>query len=97
MDILERINELRTLRGWSIYKLAEEAGITQSTLSNMFSRKTLPSISTLNQLCDAFQISLSEFFNENSELDEETQYIVSMYKKLDKRDKQIVKKIIESF
>lgn len=97
MDILERINELRTLRGWSIYKLAEEAGMTQSTLSNMFSRKTLPSISTLNQLCDAFQISLSEFFNENSELDEETQYIVSMYKKLDKRDKQIVKKIIESF
>lgn len=47
MDILDRITELREERGWSVYKLAEESGLTQSTLANMFSRKTMPSIATL--------------------------------------------------
>ena len=66
MEILERINNLKNERGWSIYKLAEESGITQSTLANMFSRKTMPSISTLKQLCDAFGISLAQFFDYES-------------------------------
>lgn len=65
MDILEKINKLRLERGWSVYKLAEESGLTQSTIANMFSRKTMPSISTLTQICNAFGISLSEFFSDN--------------------------------
>ena len=61
MDILEKITKLRLERGWSVYKLADEAGLTQSTVSNMFSRKTTPSISTLSQICDAFGLTLSQF------------------------------------
>ena len=41
MDILERITELRKERNWSVYKLADEAGLTQSTLANMFTRKRI--------------------------------------------------------
>ncbi len=63
MDILKRINELRRERNWTIYRLADESGISQSTLSNMFSRGTLPSLTTLEQLCSAFGISLSQFFD----------------------------------
>lgn len=97
MEILNRINQLRKSRNWSIYKLAEESGITQSTLSNMFSRKTMPSISTLKQLCDAFGISLSEFFDyESKDFSKEESLLISKYKKLSEQEKIIVQNLLDS-
>ena len=64
MTILERIDELRLARGWSVNNLAMEAMLTQSTLNNLYSRKTEPKISTLRAICSAFGISLSQFFAE---------------------------------
>lgn len=97
MEILNRINQLRKSRNWSIYKLSEESGITQSTLSNMFSRKTMPSISTLKQLCDAFGISLSEFFDyESKDFSEEDSLLISKYKKLNEQEKIIVQNFLDS-
>ena len=97
MEILNRINELRNKRGWSIYKLAEESGITQSTLANMFSRQTLPSLTTLKQLCDAFGISMAQFFEDDSNgFSDEEQLIVSYYRKLSKSEKEVITKLLES-
>ena len=64
MTILERIDELRLARGWSVNNLAMEAMLTQSPLNNLYSRKTEPKISTLRAICSAFGISLSQFFAE---------------------------------
>lgn len=58
MDILERIKSLQNERGWTNYQLAQEAAMTQSTLTNMFTRKTLPSLTTLIAICEAFEITL---------------------------------------
>lgn len=65
MDILRKINKMRLDRGWSVYRLSVESDIPQSTLTNMFNRETLPSITTLSSICNAFGISLSEFFADN--------------------------------
>ncbi|MBO5362919.1 MAG: helix-turn-helix transcriptional regulator, partial [Clostridia bacterium] len=65
MDVLKRINQLRLERNWSIYRLSVESNIPQSTLTNMFNRETLPSITTLECLCSAFGITLAEFFNDH--------------------------------
>lgn len=75
MDILEKIDALRQERGWSINYLAMEAMLTQSTVNNIFKRKTEPKISTLKSICNAFGITLSEFFAEEEKptLDEELQ------------------------
>ena len=62
MTILEHIDELRIARGWSVNNLAMEAMLTQSTLNNLYTRKTEPKISTLRAICGAFGITLSEFF-----------------------------------
>lgn len=70
MNVLERIDELRKERGWSINYLAMEAGLTQSTVNNIFIRHSEPKLSTLRAICDAFDISLSTFFEaECSDLD----------------------------
>lgn len=89
IDVLERINELRRERGWTIYKLAEEAMVAQSTMSNMFTRKTLPSLYTLSQICEAFNITMSEFFNDGIAVDEETR-LLSSFRKLDEKDRNTV-------
>ena len=36
MNVLDRIVELRTAKGWSEYQLAEESGMTQSTISSWY-------------------------------------------------------------
>lgn len=63
MTILERIDELRNMRGWSVNNLAMEAALTQSTLNNLYVRQTEPKISTLRAVCDAFGITIADFFN----------------------------------
>ncbi len=67
MDVLDRIVELRRERGWSEYRLAEESGITQSTISSWYRRHMTPSIPSLSKICDAFDITLSQFFFEDTE------------------------------
>ena len=71
MDVFEKIDRLRKERGWSINNLAMEAMLTQSTVSNLYNRRSEPKISTLRSLCDAFGISLSEFFEEDDPTEEE--------------------------
>lgn len=70
MDVLDKIEELREERNWSKNYLAMESGLTQSTLNNLYSRKTEPKISTLRAICNAFGITLSEFFKEQDSEDE---------------------------
>jgi len=66
LNVNERIKELAKTRGWSQYRLVQETGLPQSTISNMFSRDTVPSIATLESICAAFGISLSQFFAEGN-------------------------------
>ena len=63
MTCLERIRELLNERNWSMYTLSKASGIPQSTLSNLFIRCNDPSIATLEKICAALGITLSEFFS----------------------------------
>ena len=64
MDALERIKNLMSERGWTEYKLAKEAELPQSTISTLFSRNNLPSIPTLEAICQGLGITMSQFFAE---------------------------------
>ena len=67
MDILGKITSLRIERNWSEYQLSLRSGLTQSTISSWYRKNTLPSISSLERICNAFGISLSQFFQEDDE------------------------------
>ena len=64
MDVLERLQKLMDARGWSMYRLAKESGLTESTISNIYRRNAIPSIVTLESICKGFGITLSQFFAE---------------------------------
>ncbi len=66
LDVIERIKELTRLRNWTEYRLRKESGLATSTIGNIFYRGSVPSISTLESLCDAFGISLCQFFAEGN-------------------------------
>lgn len=65
-DVLKKITELRTERHWTEYQLAEESGLTQSTISSWCRKNMLPTLPSLIKICDAFNISVSQFFLEDS-------------------------------
>ena len=67
MDVIKRITELTSERGWSTYRLAQKSGLSASTIANIYRRNTVPSLSTLEALCDAFGITLSQFFAKDTD------------------------------
>ncbi|MEI3041436.1 MAG: helix-turn-helix transcriptional regulator [Roseburia intestinalis] len=67
-----KIDHLLEERGWSDYRLSAESGLSTSTIANMRRRNTVPSISTLETICQAFGITLSQFFQEENNLVELT-------------------------
>lgn len=61
-DALKRIQELCDERNWSYYQLSKVSGIAYSTLSTMINKHNMPSLPTLQRLCDGFGISVTDFF-----------------------------------
>lgn len=64
MDTNERLRRLLAERGWTEYRLAKKCGLSQSTITNIFRRNTVPSVATLEIICKGFGITLSQFFAE---------------------------------
>lgn len=68
MDVLKRVLELRKRRGWTEYRLAEESGLPQSTISSWYRKRMTPSVASLEKICGGFGITLSQFFSEEGEV-----------------------------
>ena len=61
-NILNTITAYREERNWSLYDLAAHAGMKSTTISTWYNNSATPTIPSLVKICDAFQITLSEFF-----------------------------------
>ncbi len=58
-----RITDLCEKNSITVNKLANESGITQSTLNNIISgRNNSTTISTIKKICDGLGISVQDFF-----------------------------------
>ena len=66
INVLERITELREKKHWSEYQLAEHSGLTQSTISSWYRKNILPTLPSLERICIAFGISMTQFFDDSS-------------------------------
>lgn len=66
-EILSAITAYREERGWTEYQLAERSGLPQSTISSWYRKQMVPSIPSLEKICNAFGITLSQLFAEGDE------------------------------
>ena len=96
MDTKQRIAELAQERNWSNYELAKRSGVQLSTIQNMYHRNYEPTIPTLQALCKAFGISLSQFFavGELTDITEEQREILSLWNRLSDEQKRIVRALM---
>ncbi len=97
-DILSRITEERLKRGWSEYRLAENSGITQSTISTWYRKQMQPSISSLEKICNGLGISLAQFFSidSNSTLSGEQAEILEHWLRLDTDERSAIRLLLET-
>ncbi len=69
MDVLERLHRLMDEHGWTMYRLAKKSGLTESTIANIYRRNTMPSLVTLESICQGFGITLAQFFSDEDTAD----------------------------
>ncbi len=98
MNVLKRLRELQKEYGWSDYRIAKEAGLSQGTVSNCYKRNTIPNIYTLEAICNGFGITLAQFFAENDlvELTPELKELFTNWSKLTEEKKNILMQMIKS-
>ncbi|MBE6845692.1 MAG: helix-turn-helix transcriptional regulator [Ruminococcus sp.] len=80
MKVGERIAALREQKNLSVNKLANMAGISQSFLRDIERGKKNPTVETLSYFCEALNITLTEFFSDNNEVNP---FLIAAVKKLD--------------
>lgn len=66
-DVLSVITEYRQARGWTEYQLAERSGLPQSTISSWYRKNMVPTIPSLEKICAAFGVTLSQLLAEEDE------------------------------
>lgn len=98
MDISQRIKELAENRGWTEYRLVKESKLSASTISNIYHRNTIPSIPTLENICKAFGISLSQFFSNDQmiSLTNEQAELLEQWATLSNEQKKILLNLIKN-
>ena len=101
MSILERITELRELRKWTEYRLAEESGLPQTTINAWYKKGINPTLAPLEKICAAFGITLSQFFIADGEnavsLTSEQMEVLQYWAVLNAEQQQAVIGMIKAF
>lgn len=98
MDVIQKIKQLAEARGWTEYRLVKESGLAASTISNIYHRNTIPSIPTLEIVCDTFGITLSQFFGESDEisLSKEQAKLLEQWATIKPEQREILLKLLET-
>ena len=96
MDVVVRLHELLEKYGWSEYRLAREAGLSQTTIANLFKRNNLPTLPTLEAICKAFDMTLAQFFMEDEfvELTPAQKDLLRKWSALTPQQKHIMQKLL---
>ena len=97
-DILSMITEYREDRGWTEYQLAERAGLPQSTISSWYRKSMVPTVASLEKICQAFGITLSQLFAENEEavtLTDSQQILLQRWSRLSKEQQKAIFNLID--
>ena len=80
--------------------MSKYSGLSESTVGNIFSRNTVPSIATLESICKAFGITLSQFFADDDselvEMNEDLKELFNDWVSLSKEQKDAVRQLLKT-
>ena len=93
MNITKRIDELCMIHHMSKYRLSQITGISQSAFSKMARQQTSLSIETIQRICDAFGISMAQFFSDSDEypdLTPQQRQLLDYWKMMDRKKQEYI-------
>lgn len=98
-DILGRIDRERSERGWTEYTLAENSGLTQSTISTWRRKNLQPNVASIEKICNGLGISLAQFFNDSEAviLTAEQKSVLDLWGKLSPKQRSAVFEMLNTF
>ena len=88
--IRKRMTELRMKKGVSEYQMSYDLGHSRGYIYNISSGKALPPLKEFFAICDYFQITPQQFFDDSIENPELIQKALDGIKQLDESDIQIL-------
>ena len=97
-DILTAITANREARGWTEYQLAERSGLPQSTISSWYRKNMIPTIPSLEKICHAFGITLSQLFAEGESpvsLTESQAELLDRWSRLDEKQQAVIFQLLD--
>lgn len=97
-DILSTISAYREDRGWTEYQLAERSGLPQSTISSWYRKNMVPTIPSLEKICAAFGITISQLFAEGNapvSLTDSQQKLLERWARLNEDQQAVVFALID--
>lgn len=100
MDIHKRIDDLRKKKGWSLSKLAKEAGLSETTVYDWYNEnRYTPSRRAIEDVCAALDITLAEFYSdvEVDKLDPQQMLLLELFAKVPDKKKETVISLVKSF
>jgi len=92
MNVGKRLSELRKQCGYTQNGLAERAGVSQTHLRRVELGQADITVSHLQLICDAMEISLKEFFDDTTESNE----FALAFSRLSPKQKTLLRTFIES-
>ena len=98
-NVLTTITTYREARGWSVYQLAEHSGLPQSTISSWYRKNLIPTLPSLQKICDAFGITLSQLLADddfNISLTDSQKRLLISWSKLSKEQQCAIIRLIET-
>ena len=97
--VTQKINRMRSERGWTAYKLSQESGLPAPTIRQWFKTDVFPTIPILLQICEAFGITLADFFAEDErvEVTSEVKKLYSDWCCLSSDEKASVEAIVKNY
>lgn len=96
--IIERIEYFCAKKKLSRYRLAQKSGIAQSSLSTLLNRKSIPSIPTLEKICNGLDITLAQFFADDTDIPDltaEQKELLTAWNVLNDNQRALVKAYIQ--
>lgn len=97
-DILATITKYRLERSWTEYQLAENSGLPQSTISSWYHKNMIPTVPSLEKICNAFGITLSQLFAEENavvSLTDSQRMLLERWARLDAEQQAIILALID--
>lgn len=92
-EVMQRIDHLCKKYNISKYRLSKLTGISQSALSKMSKKQSTLSLITLEKICDAFGITLAQFFSDSEpypNLTNEQKNLLENWDLLDPKKKEFI-------